>query len=36
MYTNAAFKILSRDKAPFDEPEDGAKLTRAHVARRQR
>ena len=36
MHTNAAFKTLSRDTEPFDEPEDGAKLTRARVARRQR
>ena len=31
MLTKATFKILSWDEAPFDEPEDGPKLTRAHV-----
>ena len=31
MLTNATFKILSWDEESFDEPEDGTKLTRAHV-----
>ena len=31
MHTNATFKIISWDEEPFDEPEDGVKLTRAHV-----
>ncbi len=31
MLTNATFKIVSWDEEPFDEPEDGPKLTRAHV-----
>ena len=31
MHTNATFKIISWDEEPFDESEDGAKLTRAHV-----
>ena len=31
MVTNATFRILSWDEEPFDEPEDGPKLTRAHV-----
>ena len=31
MLTNATFKILSWDEESFDEPEDGPKLTRAHV-----
>ena len=31
MLTNATFKILSWDEKSFDEPEDGPKLTRAHV-----
>ena len=29
--TNATFKIVSWDEEAFDEPEDGPKLTRAHV-----
>ena len=33
MLTNATFKIVSWDEEPFDEPEDGPKLTRAHVKR---
>ena len=31
MFTKATFKILSWDEEPFDEPEDGPKLTRAHI-----
>lgn len=31
MLTRATFKILSWDEEPFDEPEDGPKLTRAHI-----
>ena len=31
MHTNATFKIISWDEEPFDESEDGAKLTRTHV-----
>ena len=31
MHTNATFKIISWDEEPFDEPEDGPKLTRAHI-----
>jgi hypothetical protein len=31
MLTKATFKIISWDEEPFDESEDGAKLTRAHV-----
>ena len=31
MLTNATFKIISWDEESFDEPEDGPKLTRAHV-----
>ena len=31
MLTNATFKIVSWDEEPFDEPEDGPKLTRAHI-----
>ena len=31
MPVKAAFRILSWDEVPFDEPEDGPKLTRAHV-----
>ena len=30
---NATFKITSWDEEPFDEPENGPKLTRAHVRR---
>ena len=33
MLTNATFKIVSWDEEPFDEPEDGPKLTRAHVTK---
>ena len=33
MLTNATFKITSWDEEPFDEPENGPKLTRAHVRR---
>ena len=33
MLTNATFKIVSWDEEPFDEPEDGPKLTRAHIRR---
>ncbi len=31
MLIKATFKIVSWDEEPFDEPEDGPKLTRAHV-----
>ena len=31
MLTKATFKIVSWDEEPFDDPEDGPKLTRAHV-----
>lgn len=31
MLANAKFKIVSWEEEPFDEPEDGPKLTRAHV-----
>ncbi len=31
MPTNATFKIISWDEEPFDEPEDGPKLTWAHI-----
>ena len=31
MLTKATFKIVSWDEEPFDEPEEGPKLTRAHV-----
>ena len=31
MLTNATFKIVSWDEEAFHEPEDGPKLTRAHV-----
>ena len=31
MLTKATFKITSWDEEPFDEAEDGQKLTRAHV-----
>ena len=31
MHTKATFKITSWDEEPFDEPEHGPKLTRAHV-----
>ena len=31
MLTNATFKIVSWDEEFFDEPENGPKLTRAHV-----
>ena len=33
MPTKATFKITSWDEEPFDEPENGPKLTRAHVRR---
>ena len=33
MLTNATFKIVSWDEEPFDESEDGQKLTRAHIRR---
>ena len=33
MLTNATFKIASWDEEPFDESEDGQKLTRAHIRR---
>ena len=31
MLTNATFKIISWDEEPFDETEEGPKLTRAYV-----
>ena len=31
MFTRATFKIVSWDEEAFDEPEDGPKLTWAHV-----
>ena len=31
MHAKATFKIVSWDEEPFDEPECGSKLTRAHV-----
>ena len=31
MLTNATFKIVSWDEEPFDEPEDGPKLTRGNL-----
>ena len=31
MQARATFKIVSWDEEPFDEPEDGLKLTQAHV-----
>ena len=31
MPTKSTFKIISWDEEPFDEPEDGPKLTRAHI-----
>ena len=31
MPTRATFKIISWDEEAFDEPEDGPKLTRAHI-----
>jgi hypothetical protein len=31
MLARAMFKIVSWDEEPFDEPESGPKLTRAHV-----
>ena len=33
MFTNATFRIASWDEEPFDEPEEGPRLTRAHVTR---
>ena len=33
MYARTMFKIMSWDEEPFDEPEGGPKLTRAHVKR---
>ena len=33
MNTNATFRITGWDEEPYDEPEDGPKLTRAHVQR---
>ncbi len=33
MHANVTFKIVSWDENPFDEVEDGAKLTQAHVKR---
>ena len=31
MHIRATFKIIGWDEEPFDEPEDGPKLTRAHI-----
>jgi hypothetical protein len=31
MHAKATFKIVSWDEEPFDEPESGPKLTKAHV-----
>ena len=31
MLTKATFKIKSWDEEPFDEPDEGPKLTRAHI-----
>ena len=31
MSTKATFKIISWDEEPFDEPEKGPRLTRAHI-----
>ncbi len=33
MSINATFKITGWDEEPFDEPEDGPKLTRAHITK---
>ena len=33
MQANITFKIAGWDESPFDEPESGPKLTRAHVKR---
>ena len=33
VHAKAMFKIVSWDEEPFDEPESGPKLTRAHVQR---
>ena len=33
MHTDAKFRIASWDEEPFDESEDGSKLTRAHIRR---
>lgn len=33
MLTKATFKITSWDESAFDEPEDGPKLTQAHIGR---
>ena len=33
MHANVTFKILSWDENPFDEPENGSKLTKAQVHR---
>ena len=33
MHTNATFKITGWNEEPFDESEDGSKLTRAHITR---
>lgn len=33
MLTKATFKIISWDEESFDEPEDGPKLTRAHISK---
>ena len=33
MLTNSTFKVIGWDEVPYDEPEDGPKLTRVHVRR---
>ena len=33
MSINSTFKITGWDEEPFDEPEDGPKLTRAHITK---
>ena len=33
MLTNATFKVVGWDEEPYDEPEDGPKLTRVQVKR---
>ena len=33
MLTKATFKVVGWDEVPYDEPEDGPKLSRVHVKR---
>jgi hypothetical protein len=33
MFAEAKFKVTGWDEEPYDEPEDGPKLTRVHVTR---